>query len=100
MGLLSPNEAGVVQDGLMKRALAVGVLVVLCIALLVQYRTVRELNAEGARLRAELADARAMAEAQAGVTEQPRDGELERAEQAELNRLRGQVGRASCRERV
>jgi hypothetical protein len=76
----------------MKRALVAGVLVVVCIAVLFQYRAMRELNAEGARLRAELADARALAEAQqARHAEQPRDGELERAEQAELNRLRGQV---------
>ena len=76
----------------MKRALAVGVLVVLCIAGLFQYRAMRELKAEGARLRAQLDDARALADAQrALVAGRSGDTELQSAEQAELNRLRGQV---------
>src|SRR5687768_11105480 len=91
VGLRSPSAAGVVQDGVMKRVLAAGILVVLCIAVLVQYRTMRKLKAEGVALRA-LADARAMAEAQhARAGGAPGDDERERSEQAELNRLRGQV---------
>jgi hypothetical protein len=86
------KDAVLIQDDAMKRALAVAVLVVLCIVGLFQYRAMRELKAAGARLRAQLDDARALMDAhQARVAEQPRDAELERAEQAELNRLRGQV---------
>lgn len=75
----------------MKRALAVVVLLVLCLAMFVQYRTMRELKAEGARLRAELVDARAVAEAQQAVVSPPGDAALSQADQAELNRLRGQI---------
>lgn len=76
----------------MKRALAVAVVVLLCIAGWVQYRAMRELKAESARLRAQLEDARALADAQRTIAaEPPRDAELQRALQAELNRLRGQV---------
>ena len=78
----------------MKRAFLAAVLAVVCISAFVQYQGLRRLNAEGARLRALLADAHARAEAEnASRAQQPTDSELERLreERAELVRLRGQV---------
>ena len=78
----------------MKRSLLVVVLAVVCISVFVQYQGLRRLNAEGARLRALLADAHARAEAEGNSrAAQPTDSELERLreERSELVRLRGQV---------
>jgi len=78
----------------MKRSLLAVVLAVVCISVFVQYQALRKLNAEGARLRALLADAHARAEAEsASRAQQPSDSELERLreERSELVRLRGQV---------
>src|SRR5688572_31276484 len=78
----------------MKRAFLAAVLVLVCISAFVQYQGLRKLHAEGARLRALLADAHVRAEAEsASRAGQPTESELERLreERAELVRLRGQV---------
>jgi Flp pilus assembly secretin CpaC len=78
----------------MKRSLLAAVLAVVCISVFVQYQGLRKLKAEGARLRALLAEAHARAEAEsASRAQQPADSELERLreERSELVRLRGQV---------
>jgi hypothetical protein len=78
----------------MKRSLLAAVLAVVCISAFVQYQALRNLKAEGARLRALLADAHARAEAEnASRAQQPTDRDLERLreERSELVRLRGQV---------
>ena len=78
----------------MKRAFLAGVLAVVCISVFVQYQALRKLKAEGAGLRAQLADVHARAEAESALrARQPTDSELERLrdERSELVRLRGQA---------
>ena len=78
----------------MKRAFFAAAPALVCISAFVQYQGLRKLKAEGARLRALLADAHARAEAvNASRAQQPTNSELERLreERSELVRLRGQV---------
>ena len=78
----------------MKRAFLAILLVAVCVGVFVQYQALRKLKAEGAGLRAQLADLHARAEAEkASRAGQPSERELERLreERAELVRLRGQV---------
>jgi len=78
----------------MKRAFLAALLAVVCISAFVQYQSLRKLKAEGAGLRAQLADFHARAEAESvSRAQQPTDSELERLreERSELVRLRGQV---------
>jgi Flp pilus assembly secretin CpaC len=78
----------------MKRLLLAALLALVCICGFVQFQALRRLKAEGATLRAQLADLQARAEAEkASRAGQPSDRELERLqeERSELVRLRGQV---------
>jgi hypothetical protein len=80
--------------GEMKRAFLAALLAVVCISVFVQYQALRKLKAEGAALRAQLAERQTLAEAEsASRAQQPTESELARLreERAELVRLRGQV---------
>ena len=100
MGGMVRDKMGVEDSGFLgesrgvKRSLIAVGLAVVCVTAFVQYQALRKLNAEGARLRALLADAHVRAEAESAArAQQPTDAELERLreERSELVRLRGQV---------
>jgi hypothetical protein len=100
MGGMVRDKMGVEDSGFLgesrgvKRSLIAVGLAVVCVTAFVQYQALRKLNAEGARLRALLADAHVRAEAEsASRAGQPTESELERLreERSELVRLRGQV---------